>query len=130
MQWKKSSTSLASFFHVRVPASTKPQLDRLFAGGKKHRLLALQPKLPSRGSCSEFGSLKANLHAWWHLWESLVLRWEVRFSRRSQHGLVLTWSGDFEVKYFMPSFFFLYPSQTDIFWQAERQSKLSEMMND
>lgn len=58
--------------HVQthMPGSSKPQLDRPFAGGEKNTVLALQPKLLSRGSCNEFISLKINLHMWWHLWEN------------------------------------------------------------
>lgn len=36
---------------IRTPGSSKPQLDRTFAAGSKHRLLALQSKLPSKESC-------------------------------------------------------------------------------
>lgn len=38
--------------------------------GRKNTVLALQPKLPSRGSCNEFIGLKINLYMWWHLWEN------------------------------------------------------------
>lgn len=36
---------------IHIPGSSKPQLDRTFAMGSKHRLLALQSKLPSKESC-------------------------------------------------------------------------------
>lgn len=66
--WLSPAPLVCTGTHIRLPGSCKPQLDKPFAGGEReHSLLALQPKLPSGGSCSEFSSLKPNLCAWWHL---------------------------------------------------------------
>lgn len=65
--WLSPAPLVCTGTHIRLPGSCKPQLDKPFAGGREHSLLALQPKLPSGRSCSEFSSLKPNLCAWWHL---------------------------------------------------------------
>lgn len=56
--------------NIHTPGSSKPQLDRTFATGSKHRLLALLSKLPSKESCREFSSLKTNFQVWWHFWKT------------------------------------------------------------
>lgn len=56
--------------HTRTPGSSKPQLDRPFAGGEKTQSVGPSTEIASRGSCSEFSSLKIKLCAWWHPWEN------------------------------------------------------------
>lgn len=127
-----SPSSTHTYTDIHLPGSSKPQLDRTFATGSKPRLLALQSKLPSKESCrfqqpkNQPPGMVAPLGKLWYFSgrgaspDTPSLAW---YSQEAG-----TWINLPLDKLYL-FFFFLCPSQSGIFWEAERKSKLSKMMN-